>query len=45
MSLRKHWCICLTSFSNSALDGSLFEVPAGFTRVQQNPDQVLKQNK
>ena len=35
----------VTSFSNSALDASLFEVPAGFTRVQQNPDQVLKQNK
>jgi hypothetical protein len=35
----------VTSFSNGALDASLFEVPAGFTRVQQNPDQVLKQNK
>jgi hypothetical protein len=35
----------VTSFSNSALDASLFEVPAGFTRVPQNPDQVLKQNK
>jgi hypothetical protein len=35
----------VTSFSNSALGSSLFEVPAGFTRVQQNPDQVLKQNK
>ncbi len=34
-----------TSFSNSALDARLFEVPTGFTRVQQNPDQVLKQNK
>jgi hypothetical protein len=35
----------VNSFSNSALDDSLFEVPTGFTRVQQNPDQVLKQNK
>jgi hypothetical protein len=35
----------VTSFSNSALDDSLFEVPRGFIRVQQNPDQVLKQNK
>jgi hypothetical protein len=26
-------------------DAGLFEVPAGFTPVQQNPDQVLKQNK
>jgi hypothetical protein len=32
----------VTSFSNSALDSSLFEIPSGFTRVQANPDQVLK---
>jgi len=35
----------VTSFSNGALDASLFEVPVGFTRVQQNPDQVIKQSK
>jgi hypothetical protein len=35
----------VTSFSNAALDASLFEIPEGFTRVQQNPDQILKQNK
>ena len=31
----------VTSFSNGALDSSLFEVPLGFMRVQQNPDQVM----
>lgn len=30
-----------SAFSNSSLDASLFEIPAGLTRVQQNPDQVL----
>ena len=35
----------VTSFSNTTLDASLFEIPTGFTRVQQNPDQILKQNK
>jgi hypothetical protein len=35
----------VTSFSNAALDASLFEIPAGFTRVQQNPDQMFKQGK
>jgi hypothetical protein len=35
----------VTSFSNAELDASLFAIPAGFTRVQQNPDQILKQNK
>jgi hypothetical protein len=35
----------VTSFSNAALDASLFEIPAGYTRVQQNPDQILKQGK
>ena len=33
----------VTSFSNAALDASLFEIPAGYTRVQQNPDQMFKQ--
>lgn len=33
----------VTSFSNAALDASLFAIPAGYTRVQQNPDQILKQ--
>jgi hypothetical protein len=32
----------VTSFSNAELDASLFAIPAGFTRVQQNPDQILK---
>ena len=31
----------VSSFSNSSLDASLFEIPAGLTRVQQNPDQML----
>ena len=35
----------VTSFSNAALDASLFEIPAGFTRVQQNPNQILGQGK
>jgi hypothetical protein len=35
----------VTSFSNAALDSSSFEIPAGFTRVQQDPDQILKQGK
>ena len=34
----------VTSFSNTQLDASLFEIPAGFTRVQENLDQVSKQN-
>ena len=33
----------VTSFSNAALDASLFEIPAGYTRVQQSPDQMFKQ--
>jgi hypothetical protein len=28
----------VTSFSNNALDQGLFEIPAGFTQVQQDPD-------
>jgi hypothetical protein len=35
----------VTSFSNGALDASLFEVPAGFSRVHQNPDQILAPSK
>jgi hypothetical protein len=31
----------VTSFSDSSLDAGLFEVPAGYARVQQNPDQIL----
>ncbi len=34
----------VTSFSNAALDAGLFQIPAGYTRVQQNPDQMLKQS-
>ncbi|MDP9339103.1 MAG: hypothetical protein M3P45_09565 [Acidobacteriota bacterium] len=33
----------VTSFSNAALDASLFEIPAGYTRVQQSPDIMFKQ--
>ena len=35
----------VTSFSDAALDGSLFEIPAGYTRVQENSDQMFKQVK
>ena len=31
----------VSSFSDSSLDGSLFEVPAGYTKVQSNLDQML----
>src|SRR5437899_5697790 len=31
----------VTSFSSSALDPSLFDIPAGYTQVQQNPDEVF----
>jgi hypothetical protein len=31
----------VTSFSNSAVDSSLFEVPAGYTQVQANPNEVF----
>jgi len=31
----------VTSFSNSSLDASLFQVPAGYTEVKKNPDDVL----
>ena len=31
----------VNSFSDASLDSSLFDVPAGFTRVTENPDQIL----
>jgi hypothetical protein len=31
----------VTTFSDSTLDGSLFDIPAGFTQVQEDPMQVL----
>jgi hypothetical protein len=31
----------VTSFSDSSLDATLFDVPAGYTQVQQNPDQMF----
>ncbi|HYL10004.1 MAG TPA: hypothetical protein VEU31_04645 [Candidatus Acidoferrales bacterium] len=31
----------VTSFSGETLDGSLFDVPAGYTKVQLNPDQMM----
>lgn len=31
----------VTSFSDSSLDGSLFDIPAGFTQVQEDPSQVF----
>jgi len=31
----------VNSFSDSALGGSVFEVPAGFTRIQANPAQII----
>ena len=30
----------VTSFSADALDGSLFDIPAGYTQVQMNPEQI-----
>jgi hypothetical protein len=35
----------VTNFSNAALDASLFQIPDGYTRVKQNPDQILQQSK
>jgi hypothetical protein len=35
----------VTSFSDAALDASLFEIPAGYTRVQRSPDQILSPGK
>jgi hypothetical protein len=29
------------SFSNASLEGSLFDIPAGYTQVQRDPDQVF----
>ena len=31
----------VNSFSDSSLDSSLFDVPAGYTRVTENPDQIM----
>ena len=31
----------VTSFSNNSLDKSLFDIPAGYTQVQQNPDEMF----
>jgi hypothetical protein len=31
----------VTAYSDSALDASLFDIPAGFTRITQNADQLL----
>jgi hypothetical protein len=31
----------VSSFSDSPLDASLFEIPAGYAQVQANPDQML----
>jgi hypothetical protein len=31
----------VTSFSDSSLDGSLFDIPASYTQVQQSPDQIF----
>jgi hypothetical protein len=35
----------VTNFSNAALDASLFQIPDGYTRVKQNPDQILQPSK
>jgi hypothetical protein len=35
----------VTSFSDAALDASLFEIPAGYTRVERSPDQILSPGK
>lgn len=31
----------VTSFSSAPLDGSLFDVPSGYTQVQRNPDDIF----
>jgi hypothetical protein len=31
----------VNSFSDSTLDASLFEIPAGYVRIQENPDQII----
>jgi hypothetical protein len=35
----------VTSYSDSPLDRSIFEIPAGFTELKVNPDQVLSMGK
>jgi hypothetical protein len=34
----------VTSFSDSSLDGSLFDIPAGYTQIQGDPAQILAGN-
>jgi hypothetical protein len=31
----------VNSFSDASLDSSLFDVPAGYTRVTENPNQIF----
>jgi len=31
----------ITSFSSASIDSSLFEIPAGYTQVQQDPEQMM----
>jgi hypothetical protein len=31
----------VNSYSDAPLDSSLFEVPAGYSRVTENPDQIM----
>jgi hypothetical protein len=31
----------VNSFSDGSLDSSLFDIPAGFTRITENPDQII----
>jgi len=31
----------VTSFSSDSLDPNLFEIPAGYTQVKENPEQIL----
>ena len=31
----------VTSYSNNSLDKSLFEIPAGFTQVQRDPNEMM----
>jgi hypothetical protein len=31
----------VNSYSDAPLDASLFDVPAGYTRITENPDQVM----
>jgi len=31
----------VTQYSNGSVDGGLFDIPAGYTQVQQDPNQVF----